>query len=248
MEKYQDGEWYVFEELTRKPFERLKIDATRALMQGLSALVTLHQWNGTQLQVNAIGSDATLDFDRGRVTCRVRFHSFPATISFMQNKILSDVEAAVREVSGAIDPTNKNVFIVHGHDLHARLELKDLLGKLGMNPIVLDEEDDKGMTVIEKFEYYAYLCSFAFILITPDDPTVIVERNEESRWRARQNVIMELGWFIAHLGRERVAILYKNEPEIPSDIHGVLYARFDKSVLEVSERIRQRLKGVNLIA
>jgi predicted nucleotide-binding protein len=248
MKKYQDGEWYVFEELTRKPLERLKVDATRALMQGLSALVTTHRWIGTQLQVSAIGSDATLDCDHGRIICRVRLQSFPATIAFIQNKILSDVEAAVREVSGTIDPTNKNVFIVHGHDLHARLELKDLLGKLGMNPIVLDEQDDKGMTVIEKFEYYASFCAFAFILITPDDPTATVQRTEELRWRARQNVIMELGWFIAHLGRERVAILYKDDTEIPSDIHGVLYARFDTSILEASERIRQRLKGVNLIA
>jgi predicted nucleotide-binding protein len=245
--KYQDGPWYVFEELTRKPLERLRVDATRALMQGLSAIVTVHRWSGSQLQVNAIGSDATLDFDHGRIICRVRLHSFPSTLPFVRDKILSDVEAAVREVSGLADPGNKNVFIVHGHDLQARLELRALLGQLGLNPFILEEQDDKGMTVIEMFEYYACLCSFAFILVTPDDPVAPVERTEQSLWRARQNVIMELGWFIAHLGRDRVAILYKPGAEIPSDVHGVLHARFDKSVFEASERIRQRLRGVNLI-
>jgi len=40
--------------------------------------------------------------------------------------------------------------------------------------------------------------------------------------RARQNVIMELGWFMARLGRKRVVILHQGEVEIPSDISGVV--------------------------
>jgi predicted nucleotide-binding protein len=247
MKEYQEGEWYVFEETTRKPFPRLKIDATRALLQGLSGLVTAHRWNNTELEIDSFGSNAILKCEPGRIICRVRFQSFPSTLPFIRSKIISDVGAAVREVSGAIDSGNKNVFIVHGHDLAARRDLKDFLGRLGLNPVILEEQDDRGMTVIEKFEYYAAICSFAFIMMTPDDPTQHVESVDERSWRARQNVIMELGWFIAQLGRHRVAILYKDGTEIPSDIHGVLYARFANSIAEVSERIRQRLKGAHLI-
>ena len=60
---------------------------------------------------------------------------------------------------------------------------------------------------------------------------------------------MELGWFMAHLSLDRVAILYKEGTEIPSDLHGILYVRFEDSVLEASvrERIRKRLEGVYLI-
>jgi len=247
MKKYQDGKWHVWEEVTRKPLERLRIDATRALMQGLSGLVTTHEWNRDQLVVSSLGSNGTLDFDHGRIICRLCF-SFPATLPFIRNKILSDVEAAVKEVSGVVDPGNKNVFVVHGHDLEAKGALRDFLVKLGLNPIILDEQDDRGMTLIEKFEYYAGVCSFAFILVTPDDQMSASDRSDKAAmWHARQNVIMELGWFIAHLGRERVAILYRAGAEIPSDIHGVLYARFGRSVSEVSEKIRQRLKGVTLI-
>ena len=100
---------------------------------------------------------------------------------------------------------------------------------------------------IEKFETYAKQCSFAFILLTPDDPSAKV-RGVEGRWRARQNVIMELGWFMARLGRSRVTMLHKGVVEIPSDVSGVLYLSFLSSVLEVSERIRQRLRGCGLIA
>src|SRR6185503_10828500 len=106
------------------------------------------------------------------------------------------------------------VFIVHGHSHDRKIELRDFLRSLDLQPIILDEQDHMGKTIIEAFEYYATTCSFAFVLMTPDDITGDVTSG--SRRRARQNVIMELGWFIAYLGRERVAILYQGEPEIPS--------------------------------
>ena len=40
---------------------------------------------------------------------------------------------------------------------------------------------------------------------------------------------MELGYFLGKLGRERVCVLYKEEVELPSDIHGILYVPMDSS-------------------
>jgi hypothetical protein len=102
------------------------------------------------------------------------------------------------------------------------------------------------MTIIEKFEYYARSCSFAFILMTPDDRTIGIT-GAESLWRARQNVIMELGWFMAHLGRERVVILSNGRLEIPSDILGIVYVEFNNSVLEAVDRIHLALQRVELL-
>ena len=47
--------------------------------------------------------------------------------------------------------------------------------------------------------------------------------------RARQNVILELGYFIAmaNFGRSKVVALVKGNLEIPSDYSGVLYIPFD---------------------
>lgn len=73
------------------------------------------------------------------------------------------------------------------------------------------------------------------------------ESGVEAKWRSRQNVIMEMGWFMARLGRSRVVILYQGELEVPSDIQGVVYIRLEQSVEEVAEPIRQRLKAVRLI-
>jgi predicted nucleotide-binding protein len=46
-------------------------------------------------------------------------------------------------------------------------------------------------------------------------------------WRAHQNVILELGYFIGKLGRERVCVLKSDDVEIPSDVHGVGYTDLD---------------------
>jgi hypothetical protein len=156
-------------------------------------------------------------------------------------------EEAVNQINRAIThPENKNVFIVHGHDEAKKLELKNFLSELGVRPVVLHEQDDLGKTIIEKFEYYASQSVFAFILMTPDDQTS-VPSSTEAKWRARQNVIMELGWFMAKLGRNRIVVLHKGIVEVPSDISGVIYLEFRDSVLEAGEKIRQRLRGVSLI-
>jgi predicted nucleotide-binding protein len=141
----------------------------------------------------------------------------------------------------------RNVFIVHGQNEAKKLELKGFLTDLGLRPVILHEQGSKGNTIIEKFEYYAPQSSFAFVLMTPDDKTPGVTNGTEAKWRARQNVIMELGWFMAQLGRNRVVILHQGEVEIPSDISGVVYIKFNESVREVGEDIRNELRNAALI-
>jgi len=45
--------------------------------------------------------------------------------------------------------------------------------------------------------------------------------------RARQNVILELGYFLGLLKRHRVCALYKGNVELPSDYHGIVYVPMD---------------------
>jgi predicted nucleotide-binding protein len=40
-------------------------------------------------------------------------------------------------------------------------------------------------------------------------------------------VILELGFFLGKLGRERVCALYKSGVELPSDFSGVLWVSMD---------------------
>jgi len=65
-----------------------------------------------------------------------------------------------------------------------------------------------GRTIIEKFEDRSDV-GFAVVLLTPDDPGAIADRPDDLRPRARQNVILELGFFLGKLGRQRVCPLSK---------------------------------------
>ena len=74
----------------------------------------------------------------------------------------------------------------------------------------------------------------AVVVITPDDiggisgtadgsPTVVSSR-------ARQNVILEYGWFWCRFGRDRVLPVVRGDVELPSDIKGVLYVWYRRTL------------------
>ncbi len=124
-----------------------------------------------------------------------------------------------------VKPVGKKVFIVHGHDDAAREAVARIVSKLQLEPIILHEQPNKGATIIEKFEKHAHV-GFAIILLTPDDEGR-TKGDKKLSERARQNVILELGYFIGKLGREHVMVLRKGNIEIPSDVFGVAYEPLD---------------------
>lgn len=113
---------------------------------------------------------------------------------------------------------SRRVFVVHGHDHEAKESVARFLEQLGLLPIILHEGASDGRTAIEKFETYADDVAFSVVLLTPDD---------ELAPRARQHVIMELGYFIGKLGRMRVCALHHAGVELPSDYQGVRYVEMD---------------------
>jgi predicted nucleotide-binding protein len=117
------------------------------------------------------------------------------------------------------------VFVVHGHDDALRSEVCRTLEKLGLEPIVLFEQADKGRTIIEKFEEHSDV-AYAVVLVTPDDEGRLRGEKQISP-RARQNVIFELGFFYGKLSRQRVCAILKEGVEFPSDISGVIYKKAD---------------------
>lgn len=124
-----------------------------------------------------------------------------------------------------IRPLGKRIFIVHGHDGEARETVARFLGNIGFQPIILHEQASRGRTVIEKVEANADV-GFAVVLLTPDD--LGKARNADHlEPRARQNVLLELGYFMARLGRENVCALKKGHVEIPSDFAGVVWEEMD---------------------
>jgi predicted nucleotide-binding protein len=71
--------------------------------------------------------------------------------------------------------------------------------------------------------------------------------NDLHKDRARQNVILEFGYFIGRLGRQKVCCLYQGDIELPSDMHGICYLHFNNSVYEVKDTIIGELKAADIV-
>lgn len=127
----------------------------------------------------------------------------------------------------ARDRTNK-VFVVHGHDEAARESVARFLERIGIEAVILHEQATGGRTIVEKLEHYADV-DFAVILLTPDDVGGVKTFSPDKlQPRARQNVVLELGFFVGRLGRRHVCALYKGSLELPSDYLGVGYVALDE--------------------
>lgn len=120
----------------------------------------------------------------------------------------------------------RKVFVVHGHDNEMKEAVARFLERLDFEPIILHEQASGGDTIIEKFERNSDV-GYAVVLLSPDDLAASKDNSDELQPRARQNVILELGYFVGRLGRPCVCPLVRGPLEVPSDFHGVVYVPFD---------------------
>ena len=165
----------------------------------------------------------------------------------VQGKNSEQVEQLLKEndssLSGVV-PSNK-VFIVYGHDTQAREQLELILRRWNLDPIILDQLPSEGQTIIEKLESYQQKITigFAIVLATPDDLGYKRDREGEKAFRARQNVVLELGMMLAHLGRKKVVILLKDQErmERPSDIQGLIYIPFKDDVKDAQIQLAKEM-------
>jgi predicted nucleotide-binding protein len=166
----------------------------------------LIEWSGYIGQNHTIGSaritGSGIDaVERGSSpSIEIRFPEAPKR-SFIQ-----ELEERKRSQSSSQQATlrqwSRKIFIVHGHDNEAKVEVARFLERVGFEAIILHEQANRGRTIIEKVEMHSDV-GFAVVLLTPDDEGG--KRGNSTRPRARQNVVLELGYFIGRLGRDRVA-------------------------------------------
>lgn len=167
-------------------------------------------------------------------------------------------ESAARPEAGAIAlgattttpkrADERAIFIVHGHDEAARDSIRVFVQRItGVMPISLAEEPAKGRTIIEKFEAVGGVAAYVIVLLSPDDVGQTTEGhrlNEEPSPRARQNVVMELGYFIGKIGRSKIAVM-DADVERPSDIAGLNYIAYPGQ--NWKEDLRVELSAAGLV-
>ncbi|NEP19823.1 MAG: TIR domain-containing protein [Leptolyngbya sp. SIO4C1] len=170
----------------------------------------------------------------------------PAASARVLNRELADSLAgdarkqATSATTTAVPP--RSVFVVHGHDDTFLGEVEGYLKELGVEAVVLRRIGGAAQSLFQKFMQWGKETRFALVLLTADDLGAsrvqyesdgVAERSLQ--FRARQNVILELGFFYGHLGWENVFVLYRSPPKVfpnferPSDLDGVVFDHVDDS-------------------
>lgn len=139
------------------------------------------------------------------------------------NDLREGEDSDPRDARAQAVPEGRKVFVVHGHNHGFKETVARFLARLDLEPIILHEQADQGNTVIEKFEAHTENVSCAVVILTGDDLAASKDRLELKEIRARQNVILELGYFVGRLGRDRTFALVEEGVNLPSDIHGLIY-------------------------
>lgn len=218
--------------------------------------IVLPYLKGNQFRIDGYSLDKTKierilikesDISYKEYTERKRRSRFPAMLrdirvndEYFRNiteEVFKECESQLQEItskSEALTPDKPSkimdtsqVFIVHGHDNLARLEVANFIKSLGLKDIVLNEQASSGKTIIEKIEEYSDV-GFAIVLYTPCDVGASQRQKDQLRYRARQNVVFEHGYLMGKIGRENVCSLVKGDIETPTDISGVVYIPMDE--------------------
>lgn len=153
------------------------------------------------------------------------------------NQLATGIAADIRAPERDPIRTARSVFLVHGHDLGFRDEVERQLQALGIQSVILSREGGAARSLFEKFERLASEARFAVVLMAADDLGTSRLQYEDAergghhtlKYRARQNVILELGFFYGRLGWENVFVLRKPPEhawpdfEHPSDLAGAIF-------------------------
>lgn len=153
----------------------------------------------------------------------------------IRKKTVQSKSTAEKDINDMTEPVSKRIFVVHGRDELSKITVARFLENLKLEAIILHEQSSSSRTIIEKLENYSDV-TYAVVLLTPDDVGTLVENSSTEKklkdkltFRARQNVIFELGYFVGKLGRAKVCALYKGNIELPTDFAGVVYVAMDEN-------------------
>jgi predicted nucleotide-binding protein len=205
---FSEAERFLIKRFGAESFEYKKLKATKF-------------WPGTY----STRTDLVNKCEEGIVATKLIFKTYLAE---MQEEALPPKS----KVSYSFD----KIFIVHGHDGELKQSVARIIEKQGLEAIILSEQANKGRTIIEKFEDYSDVGG-AICLFTADDYGR-AKKDEADNTRARQNVVLETGYFMGKLGRDHVVLLADKGIEMPSDLSGVVYTDTGKWEIDLLKELK----------
>jgi len=183
----------------------------------------------------------------------------PALAPAASEQAAESLAAELRSESQPAAASN-SVFVVHGHDTQCLQEVEKFLESIGVKAVVLTRMSGDDQSLFQRFFRFGSEANFAIVIITGDDfGASLIQYEAEGvkdralQFRARQNVVLELGFFYGRLGWENVFVLSKAPNKVypnferPSDLDGVVFHSMSPGA-EWQERLRERLGRAKIIA
>ena len=150
-------------------------------------------------------------------------------------------ELEKKEIAVKAEIDFESVFIVHGHAEAEKERTARFVEKLGFKAVILHEQPNKSMTIIEKLEKHTNV-GFAIVLYTPDDlgNSKVKAEGVDAKFnpRARQNVVLEHGFLMGKIGRDKVVPLVVGDIELPNDISGMVYISDKDWQLDIAKEMK----------
>jgi len=192
--------------------------------------------------------------DAAMLVARVDVWSAPASA-----RLLGQQRAIASALSGAPDriaplvhgfvelaqeemTMDRTIFLVHGWDTELKFDAKNYLQTtLGAKCVVLHEQGGDGDTLIDKFERHAAQCRMAFVLLSDRDEGPEQFAKPSAPQRPRPNVLFEMGYFFARLGRQGVVLLRRGDADINTFLLGLEWIDVTAGVESAGEQIRRRI-------
>lgn len=122
------------------------------------------------------------------------------------------------------------LYFVHSKDTKPTQEAIDYLKSEGYSLVILKNLSGAGTTIIDEIESNLDI-NYAVVILNPDG----VDANYPN-----QNILLELGIFIGHLGRKNVSALCEPNTILPLDYHGFEYIDFNGNW---KKKLKHELRG-----
>lgn len=151
----------------------------------------------------------------------------PFALSSSDKLKFRKVQKHIIDLLYQIQEENKKIFVVHGDDLTMADKVTSFLGKLRLDYVMV--ENERVERKLKEFKQLTKECGYAIILFSADDIGKSINGSLQEKIRTSQRVIFQTGYFLSHVGRKNLIILYTEDKEIesPFDFDDLAFAPFD---------------------
>jgi predicted nucleotide-binding protein len=155
-------------------------------------------------------------------------------------------EIILYEISTILEGQNdlRRSIIIHGKDEITKFELINLIqNKLNLaEPIILHEEHSFGKKIIKNIDYYDEKINYVFIILPPENETY----DQKNQFISRENIIFETAFLAGKLINHgcHIILLYKDNPNIPIEIDGLIKIDISKGLKESTNNILKEIQNL----